>query len=242
MIYVIGKSGYIGRSLLEYFGEAEAVGIGRCDPWPEFGQNDCIVNCAAYGWNPGQDSFEECIETNILLPLQLEKARNGAGMIYFASGMQKHRPEIPYSLTKNVATRLLEGKAHILILYTVYGGKYDPPWRFMGTFLRAVRDEKPYTITTPFTTRDFVHIDRLCKTVQTLAYDRKHRTIDFGSGQARSLLEVYDEMRKLSEKSLSNVRMLFPETSEYDYCAEKPELPDTFVEDLRLEWDRLCKG
>jgi nucleoside-diphosphate-sugar epimerase len=140
-----------------------------------------------------------------------------------------------------VATRLLRGKAHIVYLYTIYGGKYDPPWRFMGTFLRAVRDYRPYKITTPFTTRDFVHIDRLCELAKELCSTKDYKTVDFGSGRARSLIEVFDNMRDLAEKPLDNVEFCWPGESEYDYCASEPYLKDTFAQDLKREWERLCR-
>lgn len=239
--YIIGKSGYLGRSLLDYFGK-EAEGIGRSDLWPKFTDRDCIVNCTGYGWNPGQEDVGEAIDTNINLTVSLERARNGANYVFFASGMQRERPEHLYSLTKNVACRYLEGKAHILILYTIYGGKWDPPWRFMGTFLRAAKFGKPYVITTPHTTRDFVYIDRLCNTVADLSFDRRYRTIDFGCGKARSLMDVYNHvMLNFPDACLDYVKFQYPKTKPKTYCAERPHLPDYFNEDMEKTWGLICE-
>ena len=237
-IYIVGKSGYLGSSLMDYFGD-EAVGIGRADAIPDFTSSDTLVNCTGYGWNPGQEDVTEAVATNILLPMQLDVIRNGANLIHFASGMQRERPDLLYSLTKNVATRYLQGKAHIIILYTVYGGKHDPPWRFMGTFLRAAKHGKPYVITTPETTRDFVHIDRLCQTVDELIHDKNYRCIDFGCGKARRLMDVYWHIVDRFNLDLPNVHFQYPKSTPITYCAEKPYLPDYFEEDIAKEWERI---
>ena len=238
MIYVIGPRGYLGASLMDHFGD-EAVGVGRADLWPWLTPSDTIVNCTGYGWTPGQEDVGEAIETNINLTVSLDRASNGATQIFFASGMQREKPGHLYSLTKNVATRYLQGKAHIITLYTIYGGKHDPPWRFMGTFLRAAKYGTPYVITTPETTRDFVHIDRLLNTVSKLATDKNYRSIDFGCGKARRLMDVYWHIVDRFDLDLPNVKFQYPKSTPITYCAEKPYLPDYFDDDIKKEWERI---
>ena len=243
MIYVIGKRGYIGASLLDYFGD-EAIGIGRADKFPVFKPTDTIINTASYGWVPGQEDMEEAIKVNIDLPRKLEKIRNGACLIWFGSGMQRARPELPYSLTKNVTTNLLKGKAHIITLYTIYGGKHEPRHRFMGTFLKAAKHGTPYIITTPSTTRDFVHIDRLIDTITELIDEgnNDYQNIDFGCGKPRSLSSVcYYVEEALAGKPLDNVKYKFPQLDDglEEYGALRPHLADYFDEDIRKEWERI---
>lgn len=241
MIYIIGARGYIGASLMDYFGD-EAVGVGRADKFPTFKPEDTIINCSSYGWIPGQEDVEEAIKTNIDLPRKLEKIRNGATMIWFGSGMQRARPDNIYSLTKNVAAKVLEGKAHRITLYTIYGGKWEPRHRFMGTFLKAAKYGTPYIITTPSTTRDFVHIDRLLDTIKGLIGDKSYQDIDFGCGKPRGLSSVcYYVEENLAGKPLDNVKYKFPQLDDglEEYGAIRPHLADYFDEDIKKEWDRI---
>ena len=240
MIYVIGSRGYIGASLCDYFGD-EAIGIGRADKFPAFTPQDTIINTASYGWVPGQEDIEEAINTNIDLPRKLEQIRNGATLIWFASGMQRARPELPYSLTKNVTEKLLRGKAHVITLYTIYGGKREPKHRFLGTFLKAAKYGTPYIITTPSTTRDFVHIDRLFETIKSLVGNKNYENIDLGCGKPRSLSGVcYHVEENLANKPLDNVKYKFPQLDDglEEYGALRPYLADYFDEDIKKEWDR----
>jgi nucleoside-diphosphate-sugar epimerase len=241
MIYIIGSKGYLGASLLDHFGD-EAKGIGRADPIHEFGPNDTVINCAAYGWVPGQEDVEEAIRSNIELPMLLEKNRNGANLIYFASGMQRERPDTLYALTKNVTCRLLEGKAHIVTLYTIYGGKHEPKHRFMGTFLRACKHGTPYVITTPEATRDFVHIDRLSWLMDCLVGSKNYGNIDFGCGLARSLSDVYKHVLfNMLGCGPNNVRFQYPKRGKYPpYCAQSPYLADYFPDDMQKEWESIA--
>jgi nucleoside-diphosphate-sugar epimerase len=239
-VYVIGKSGYIGRSLMEYLTDIdlEPIGIGRSDPLPEFTTDDTIINAACAGWRPEQrDDWRDTITSNVLLPLEIERKRNGANLIHFSTGAESI-PEMlssGYVLTKRIASEMLTGKAHIVYLYTIWGGTHEPPYRFMASLLKAAASKEHLTVTSPFVTRDFVHIDRLMPLIGRLISTKDYRTIQFGTGNARTLAQVIGTLDAVVPGL--NVSMQYVGADYFPYCADVPFLTrDTFAEDLRKEY------
>ncbi len=244
MIYIIGPKGMIGRSLSDYFDrqEVETKGIGRSDDVPTFCAADTVINCASAGWNPGQENdWQGAVESNILLPMEIERKRNGANLIHFCSGFEliPAMMDSCYALTKRITSESLEGKAHLVYLYTIFGGDYEPPWRFIGSLLKAVSLGKRYMVTTPFSTRDFVHVSRLCNFVSGLITHKDYRSWQFGTGHARTLANVVGVLEGILGRSLPNIEMGYVNSNYFEYRATQPCIPhDNFVFDLKTEYAR----
>lgn len=242
---MVGKSGYIGRSILEYLdgNGYEVKGIGRSDTLPDaFSSDDCIINCACAGWRDGLDTagdFEEIVDSNTLLPIRLHKRRNGAAMIHLASGSERRGMDHIYPDTKRIASNYLYGKAHVLFLFTVFGGKYAQKDRFMQSLMRACRDGTPYTIITPNHSRDFVHIDKLISVVESLLENKDYKTVQVGSGVPTTFWMALEHLRDITGRDLSNVKVDYSDDSVYRYCADSPYLNDTLYDDMSLEWKRI---
>ncbi len=242
MIYIVGYGGYIGKSLYEYLSEREypVRGIGRGTPLPMgFTYRDTVINCACRGWKDGDEDPFEIAESNIVLPMLLNKRRNGAVMIHLSSGIEEVQPRHPYAMTKGVASWMMAGIAHVLFLYTVWGGKHVQMTRYMSSLFEACKENKPYTITTPNHTRDFVHIDTLCALIEELLNDRDYKIRQVGSGRAISLLTAFERLKEVTGRQFPNVRVDYTDDTEMLYRALHPCLPDTFEADLAKEWKAI---
>ena len=239
-IYVVGCNGYIGRSLTEYLENQQynVRGIGRGTPMPRsFKFSDVIINCACRGWKDGDEDPSDVIESNIILPLLLDKKRNGAVMIHLSSGIELLQPEHFYAKTKGVATQYLTGKAHILYLYTIFGGKNVQMSRFMSSLMNACAKDKPYTIETPYHTRDFVHIDRLMELIESLLYERKYKTMHVGSGRPVAFIDAYRMLEAIAGREFENVKINSTDKTSFLYYSPQKTLPDTLYEDMKKEWE-----
>lgn len=238
-VYIVGYGGYIGKSLTEYFTERdyEVKCIGRGTPFPPgFNYRDVIINCACAGWKDGDTDPMEVAKSNIVLPMELHRRRNGAVLIHLSSGIEEVQPRHPYAMTKGVASWLMSGVAHVLYLYTIWGGRHVQMTRYMSSLMKACVDGTPYTISTPNHTRDFVHIDTLCPLIEELMYDRDYRILQVGSGRPIALIEAFDTLRRVAGKDFSNVSVDWSDSSEMLYRALHPCLADTFEADVRKEW------
>jgi len=240
MIYIIGKSGNIGRSLADYFYsiEIDTTGIGRDDDLPEFREEDVIINCAQHGWEAHQSNeWGDMVRTNVMLPMELDKKRNGANIIHLSTGFELI-PEMMkqgYALTKRMATEYLQGKAHIVYLYTVFGGLYDPPYRFIRSLINSAINGTKYTCTSPFSTRDFVHISRLMPLIETLSHSKEYQTVQFGTGYPRTLAQVVGTLEGIIGHTMG-VEMKYVDAAYFRYAADEPYLKDDhFVRDLKKE-------
>ena len=239
-LIIIGSKGYIGSNLLTHFANGyDTYGIGRFDKWPEFTSKDTIINCAASGWAPGRDNVWEAVVDNVLLVKRIMDVRNGANLIQFCSGFESARPTHPYSRTKGIASDLLRGSAHLVYLYTVFGGHSQQMWRFIPSLLDACATGKPYTITTPYTSRDFVHIRHLFNLVERLITHRNYGETQLGTGNARRLIDVYSILVGSVGKSFPNVSVNIDDKTAFDYRADNPAVDDTFPEDLKREWEQV---
>lgn len=241
-VYVVGYGGYIGKSLFEYLKARDyrVRGIGRGTPLPMgFEYSDVIVNCACRGWKDGDEDPFEVAESNIVLPMLLNKRRNGAVMIHLSSGIEEVQPRHPYSMTKGVASWMMSGIAHVLYLYAVWGGKHVQMTRYMSSLMKACAENKPYTIVTPNHTRDFVHIDTLCALIESLLSDRYYRILQVGSGRAISFLTAFESLKRVTDRQFPNVRVDASDSSEMLYRALHPCLADTFESDIAKEWKAI---
>lgn len=200
MIYIFGRFGYLGRNLIPYLVQRghDVVGIGRSDPMPNFCADDCVINCACAGWMPWEEpDVNRMVGSNAILPLQIATRLNGANMIHMGASVEWLKPNIPYSWTKRLASEALKrmGCAHICYVYTIFGGKDPAKFRFMDSFIEAVKTGKPYTLTEPFGTRDWVHVDRICEGIESLITNRDYNNRGytehhFGTGHARRFTDI----------------------------------------------------
>jgi len=240
-VYVVGYGGYIGKTLYEYLSnkEYEVKGIGRGTPYPMgFKFSDVIINCAARGWKDGDEDPTEIVASNIALPIALDRRSNGALMIHLSSGIELVQPGGSfYAKTKSVASDYLRGKAHILYLYTVFGGKHVQMSRFMTSMIKACAKGEKFTIRTPLHTRDFVHIDHLMVLIESLMKDRHYRTMHVGTGKPVSFIDAYRRLVGIAGREFANVDIDGTDLSSFMYYSPEKTVADTLTYDMKREWE-----
>ena len=241
MIYIIGK-GFLGLTLAEYFADhgRDMTVVGREDPTPSFHEADTIINCAASGYRRGQYGTTQTVTDNYYLPVLLDKVRRGANLIQFGSWTEECAPHSDYSHSKALATSYLEGKAHICMTSSVWGGPHESKEKFMGTFLRACANNEPYVVTHPFRRRDFVHIDTFCPAVDALTKHRDYKKRYFATGKLTSFWQIYVLLRDIAGREFPNVHFVDDVSANYDWRPDSPEFDDTLKEDIEREWRKLC--
>jgi nucleoside-diphosphate-sugar epimerase len=238
-VYIVGHGGYIGKSLMEYLQDREypVRGIGRGTSMPMgFTYRDTVVNCACRGWKDGDEDPLDIVDSNVVLPMNLEKRRNGAVMIHLSSGIELLQPEHFYAATKAVASQMLQGRAHVLYLYTIFGGKHVQMKRFMSSMMQACARGEPYTIETPYHTRDFVHIDRLLTLIESLLFDREYKTMHVGAGKPTAMIDALRMLQGIAGNTFDNVTVSNECRTSFLYYSRQKTLPDTLREDMAKEW------
>ena len=246
MIYIIG-SGHIGSSLAEYFSDRgyDLQVLGR-NTWPDrFREEDTIINCAASGYRKKRYGVVGTVEDNFLLPVKLDGKRNGANMIHISSWNEECACNNPYAWSKALATEYFttdkdKYSAHICMTSSVWGGKFESPEKFMGTFLRACSRDEPYLITHPFRRRDFVHIDTFSYAIEQLTKTRDYNKRYFATGRLTSFYSVYAMLKQIAGREFPKVQFADDLTANYDWRPISPMFEDTFKEDLEREWRILC--
>jgi len=164
MIYVIGSNGYIGSNLMREF--PSAIGITRDTTWPEFNEDDVVINCASF--NPKTMGYDICeiVSTNAWIPKQF--IDTPAMMIQLTSIATKIDRDNDVWYWKSKGDEYLRGKAHLLILPTIYGGINQHKHMFMTALLDHIQIGAPLTLECPKETRDIVHISVLIKTIKQI--------------------------------------------------------------------------
>ena len=237
MIYIIGY-GYLGSSLAEYFSDRgyDMQVLGR-NHWPSrFKEDDTIINCAASGYRRGDHGLVGTVRDNFHLPVKLDEIRNGANMIHFSSWTEECACNHPYAWSKALATEYLKGKAHICMTCSVWGGKYESPEKFMGTFLNACAKNEKYIVYHPFRRRDFVHIDQFAYAVEELTKHKDYKKRYFATGKLRSFWYVANKLSSMAEIEFPNLIFADDISANYDWHPIDPIFEDTFDDDLKREW------
>lgn len=221
-VCVVGERGYIGSNLVKHLLMRRHTVTHRQE---EHGI-DCIVNCAGYGVRPGQDSIELMIENNINLPIRMSKF-GYKRMIQLCSSSEIFDPSTAYARTKSLASDYLRGKATLVYIYTAWGGLTQHEHTFMAALLKAKRDGTLFHLSTPYATRDFVHIKHICRGIEELI-DKPIGDYHFSSGHARTMLEV---------ATIASMPYTFKDIgrNKYYFHSANPYFPDTFEEDLQEE-------
>ena len=222
-ICVVGERGYIGSNLVPYL-QSKGHEVGNKFP----DEIECIVNCAQYGSKPVQHNLRKMIQSNTVLPMQICDFKYKR-MIHLASSSEIFQPETLYSKTKSLATAYIRGKATVVYIYTAWGGINQHEHTFMAALLKAKRDNGVLNITTPYATRDYVHIKHICRGIEELI-DKPIGDYHFGIGKARRMIDIAD---------LAKVDYTSPYGNfiQWDWKAANQYFSDTFGEDLRGE---LC--
>jgi nucleoside-diphosphate-sugar epimerase len=240
MIYVFGRFGYLGRNLIPYLEQRgyEVEGVGRLDAMPNFCADDCVINAACAGWMPWEEpDVNRMVESNAILPMAIAARLNGANMIHMGASVEWQRPDLTYSWTKRLATDALTrlGCAHICHVYTIFGGKDPAKFRFMDSFIEAVRTGRDYTLTEPLGTRDWMHVDRICEGIESLVTNRDHKIHHFGTGITRKFIDILDMARLITGDLLLNIQVANNRDGVIWGGADPPFFKDTLFEDLKRE-------
>jgi nucleoside-diphosphate-sugar epimerase len=220
-VCVVGERGYIGSNLVQYLQRKE---YRISDDWDV----DCIVNCAQHGAKPGQDDLEKMVWSNILLPIECVKK---AKLIHISSSSEIFQPDTLYSRTKSLATDYLRGKATLVYIYTAFGGASQHEHMFMTQLLKAKKEGKMFQVETPYATRDFVHIKRICEGIEKLLHE-PIQEVHFGHGKARRMFSVAKRVMDYKYEWSGG------QGEQPEWKAANPHLTDTFEEDLQEE---LCE-
>ena len=232
MIYVIGKNGYIASNLILYLQSKghEVMGYGREDNYFHGNDEDICINCMQYGGILGQDDVEKMVYSNILNPIKLPYVYR-TKLIHLSSSSEIFQPHTAYARTKSLASDYLRGKATLIYIYTAYGGINQHEHMFMTQLLKAKKEHKMFQVETPYATRDFVHIKRICEGIEKLIHE-PIQEVHFGHGKARRMVDV--------ARMVMGEKYEWPEGNytQFDWKAANPHLPDTFEEDLQEE---LCE-
>ena len=228
MLYVIGKNGYIASNLINYLQSKghEVEGIGRNEhpiPWGE-----TVINCASYGNLPTQENIGSMVASNFYLPQMLIRKRSN--LIHLSSSSEIFQPNTPYSRTKSLATDYLRGKATLVYIYTAYGGINQHEHMFMTQLLKAKKEHKMFQVETPYATRDFVHIKRICEGIEKLIHE-PIQEVHFGHGKARRMFSVAKKVMDYKYEWSGG------QGEQPEWKAANPYFTDTFEEDLQEE---LC--
>jgi len=164
MIYVIGSNGYIGSNLMREL--PQAIGITRDTKWPEFNEDDVVINCASF--NPKVKGFDlqGIMDTNYRIPYKLHMTN--AMVIQLTSVATIKRSADVVWFYKSEGDHLLNGMAHIIYLPTIYGGINQHKHMFMTALLDHIQIGAPLTLECPKETRDIVHISVLIKTIKQI--------------------------------------------------------------------------
>jgi nucleoside-diphosphate-sugar epimerase len=240
MIYIFG-TGHLGSSLAEYLSDAghNLQVLGR-NQWPAgFKQEDTIINCAG-NYRPDAEVMD-MVRDNVLLPVRLKTESNGANMIHISSWAEEVSPTTVYARTKGLASDYLSGCAHVCRVCAVWGGKYESPNKFMGSFLRAIASGTPYTILYPYLQRDYIHIDTFCEGIEQLIHHKDYKLRYFATGKMRSFWEIYCTAEDITGMRFPNVVFAddISTPTGFPWRVDNPVFQDTFRQDFRKEWEKI---
>lgn len=204
---VTGSAGYIGSNLCKKLIQS-GYNIVQIDK--VYGSDilktdlrqytvDCVVHLAAISSiGECQDNKEQAIRDNVLATVKVsEYAKTYDIPVIFASSQAIKSPDSSvYAMTKFIGE---EGLKHsneysILRFANVFGGDnfIDEKTSVIAKFIRAYDAFTPLTINgTGEQTRDFVHVDDICKAIiYSIESEYTKMICDVGTGIENSILDV----------------------------------------------------
>jgi nucleoside-diphosphate-sugar epimerase len=98
----------------------------------------------------------------------------------------------------------------------------------MTQLLKAKKEHKMFQVETPYATRDFVHIKRICEGIEKLIHE-PIQEVHFGHGKARRMFSVAKKVMDYKYEWSGG------QGDEPEWKAANPYFPDTFEEDLMEE-------
>jgi nucleoside-diphosphate-sugar epimerase len=243
VIYIFGK-GHLGSALADYFSDCgqDMMVFGR-NCWPDkFREEDTIINCA--GSYNMEDDVDIMKRDNLDFPIELKKKSNGANFIQIGSWAEENGSNSNYASSKKMATsHIMKHGGHVCMTCAIWGGPYESPKKFMMSFMRAMSEKRPYHIWYPFLRRDYVHIDTFCEAIGELSTHKDYDLRYFATGRMRSFWEIYNLARDITGMNWLEVEFSDDVTTRtgYDWHVPAPYFEDTFREDFKREWGKLCE-
>ena len=185
-----------------------------------------VFHCATYGVLPSQTNFSKLIKTNVIgtynLLQALEECNGLSKLVNLDSSFvygQKHNsikenqiaePITPYGIMKLSQTNLVRYysiKRKIpsitMRLFTPFG-RFDQPGRLITDIMKSLITKKPLTLFSPYSKRDFIHID---DTINALILASKSpfkngEIFNVGSGKYYSVKEFVTLASKVSKTKI----------------------------------------
>jgi len=204
MILVTGSSGFIGSKLVKLLKDVVPYDIkeghdilDKGDLLKHMRGCDTVIHLAA------KVSQEESIAKpdyyylhniqgtqNVAECCRIAKVKK----LIFASSAAAYSPfDNPYALSKWVGEQIVRHYTSpiVLRLFNVYGETDTRP-TILKTFVKQVKDNKPITIMGKDKTRDFIHVDDVCRIIKEIVDDDQlnHGNIDVGTGKSYTLVET----------------------------------------------------
>ncbi len=228
-ILITGASGFIGRSLAEYFTgkydvhapahaildlkDAEAV-----RQYLEKHRFDAVIHSANMNDVTYRLSPHDILDGNLRMFYHLEICSRLYGkMIYFGSGAEydmqnykplmeeeyfgRHIPADPYGFSKYTMHRIAEQGRNLynLILFGVYGRYEQFQRRFISNNICKSILGKPMTLNKN-AKLDYLYIEDLCKIVEWfLEHTPRHKCYNVCTGRAVDLLTLAREINEVTE-------------------------------------------
>lgn len=217
-IAVIGANGFIGSVMFGKLTSSrkDVFSVGRNKTLlPAFSSIRLFLNFSC-----SRGEFSECIRSNAsLVEFYLSQFDSEQMLINAGTSMEYGETAAPtedspatgldlYGKTKAIASQFIhlygkyEGKRCCnLRLSNVYGPG-DHEKNFIPTLIREAKKGKLPPITTKPTTRDFIHVDDICRAFVLAALNLKPEnygeSFNIGTGIATPIFRVADKVRKIS--------------------------------------------
>jgi len=220
-IVILGAAGFIGRNMAEKLcARREDVRLANVDNWQDcFDGARTVFNFAAHGAYPDQNDTRLIYESNFLMPrIWLDLAKDaafihaGSSSEYGANCAAPREdsplaPNSDYAVSKVATSGLIwymgkhKGRRCCnLRLYSVYG-KYERETRLVPTLIREGRAGRLPPFVNPDTSRDFIHVDDVCRAfllaALNLTPEHYGEAFNIGTGVKTTIREVTMLVRRL---------------------------------------------
>lgn len=221
-ILITGTSGFLGKSLQEYFSDHEVFSWNRSDgdleAYIDTVSPDVMINCAAEIYDPAK-----MLESNVILVYKILECLRlkhpatrliqiGSGAEYGIVGRATHEkdridPVNMYQATKGSSTLMCQSYARqyglrtcVIRMYNGYG-VHERPCKLFPRLYRAFFQNEPFTLYAG--EHDFIYIDDFCRGVK-LVLEKDWpvgEIVNLGSGIQTSNLQVLRTWEKITQRT-----------------------------------------